>query len=104
MTAKTAAAKDTERVPFPSPAPTLTITGPFTFKLIHDFDRYANGSMLMKISDCMATFDDGNGLTGAVGAAIGATIFVQVGGRTWTLKPDALVEAVIAAEKALEPR
>lgn len=88
-----------ERVPFPSPAPTLTVNQPLVFKLIHDFDKYSNGSMLMKISDCMADFE-GDGVKGSVGCAIGGTIFVQINGRSWTLRPQDLVAAVIAAEQA----
>lgn len=91
----------TERPKFPKKAPMVTV-GPLTFELLHDFDRFRSGRMLMKFQDTLADFHgerSGVVFKGSVGAAIGGTIFVEINGRCWVLRPQALVDAVLAAEK-----
>ncbi len=91
-----------KRTKFPKKAPEIT-TGPMTFQLLHDFDRFNNGSMLMKIADCNPTFKgkdaDGKAVEGSCGTAIGGLTFVEINGRCWACTPQALVDAVLAAEK-----
>jgi hypothetical protein len=91
-----------ERQEFPKVAPTITVFG-LTFKLLHDFDRYTNGSMLMKISDTTVTFTDGK-VEGQFGTAMGGTMFVQIGNRTWVMDDrDRFIRAFLEAEERQYP-
>lgn len=79
--------------------PTLDLGGGFTAKLLHDFDRYQNGGMLMKLSDTHLTASDGETNIGKFGMAIGGALYAEIGGRTWTINPMQLFEAILKAEK-----
>lgn len=92
----------TDKPKFPEVAPTITVAG-LTFTLLHDFDRFSNGKMLMKYADCTATFEgeiaDGEKIKGMAGAALGGKVFVEVNGRCWAINANQLVAAVLDAEK-----
>lgn len=92
--------KKTEgKVPFPEMVPTITLP-PLTMRLLHDFDKYSNGKMLMKFADTEIRFEDDKNkkIKGSVGAAMGGTIYVEIGGRCWAMSPMDLVQAVFNSE------
>lgn len=90
-----------EKVPFPEVVPTITLP-PLKMRLLHDFEKYSNGKMLMKFADTEVRYEgeeDGIAVKGSIGAAIGGTIYAEVNGRCWALSPMDFANAVLAAER-----
>lgn len=85
--------------PMPEPPPSITVDAPVQLSLLHDFDRYSNGLMLMKLSDTNCEVTRGDEKVGAIGMAIGGTIYIDSGSRLWAFDTIQLFEAVLAAEK-----
>lgn len=82
-------AKRKVKAAFPKEGVAKTITLPVKVKLLHDFDRYSNGSMMMTITDVQVKKDDkvmGNIRVDASGASIGCSI----GRRMWSISVDQL--------------
>lgn len=91
------------KLPFPKDAPpTFTVT--LTFTLMHDFARFANGTMAMRFADTSATWkaqpEAGIPESGEVGATVGGALFFSHGDRAWKCVPAVSVPALVAAEAA----
>lgn len=78
--------------------PKLSLAG-VEAKLLNDFDRYSNGSMLMRMTDTEMTLTQDDKEVGTVGAAMGGGIFVKIENRLWKIDSISLFEAVQRAEK-----
>lgn len=90
------------KLPFPKDAPpTFTVT--LTFTLMHDFARFANGTMAMRFADTSARWKPQPPEIpeeGEVGATVGGALFFMHGGRAWKCAPAEAVPALVAAEAA----
>lgn len=71
----------------------------FEATLLNDFEAYSSGSLLMRLSDTDLHVMDGDKKLGDIGIAIGGTMYVTIGSRTWSLDPMQIFEAVRQAEK-----
>lgn len=79
--------------------PTIQIAEGITATLMLDFDRYSNGSMVMRIADTDCEVSRGDDKVGSIGMAMGGTFYVQVADRMWKLDLMQIFALVEAAEK-----
>lgn len=85
--------------PMPDDPPTITPGGSIKLKLLHDFDRFSTGSMVMRFADCNIEVKEGDETIGSMGSAMGGQMYIGHKKRLWAIDKQGLWEAVIAAEK-----
>lgn len=92
----------TTKPKLPEPRPILRVPITLKAELIADFDRYSNGSLLMKFSDTDVKIQntETDEEVGAVGMAIGGVLYVEIGQRTYTLDICQLFDAINIAEQS----
>lgn len=84
------------QIAFPKQPPTLDLGG-FSAKLLRDYDRYSNGSMLLKISDCEGRIMSGDEQIGAIGFS--GVLYIESGSRLWKIDSLELFKIVQKAEQ-----
>lgn len=88
------------RTKMPEPAPTMELKPTITATLLHDFDRFENGSLLMRLSDSEVGVSQGDRQLGRIGVAMGGVLFVQFEkGRLWKLDLMSIFAAAMKADK-----
>lgn len=72
---------------------TVTVDG-LTAKLDSDPEKFSNGSMRWKITDCVAQVFNGDKQIGSIGGCIGGGLFAEIGGRSWHIAADELWKVI----------
>lgn len=83
----------------PMPTEPITIQLMVTMQLKLDLEHFSSGHLLMCMADTERDIKQGEKLLGKAGAAIGGTMFVEVGSRLWTFDTLELFNAVQKAER-----
>ena len=83
----------------PTERPNIFI-GDVRLILLHDFTRFDNGSMLMRVADCNVEIIENGNPIGALGTAMGGAMYIVHGDRMWHIDTTSLWKAFLAAEKA----
>lgn len=78
-----------EKQAFPENPPSIEV--PIRLTLISDFEKYTNGTMLMRLSDTTVDVSNGKGKAGAIGMGLGGSFFVDVGEAVYLVKMDDLM-------------
>ena len=96
----------------PDPPPKMKIT--LEVELLHDFGRYDSGHMMLTFADCSTAWmrekpKDGEEpkkayeVIAAIGGQLQISVDIDKGAqRAWVLRPQALMDAVIAADRLRE--
>jgi len=74
-----------KKVSFPKEGISETIKADVNVKLIHDFDRFSNGHMLMTITEATVHDKDGKEVAKIRVDMGGSTVQAIIGGRSWTI-------------------
>lgn len=90
-----------EKPEMPKTPPSLTLERPIQIELLHDFDRFRSGSMLMKFADTNVEFTNEK-IKGNYGCAIGGVIYVEVDNRLWKVNAIDLINAVLEADQRFQ--
>lgn len=83
----------------PEHPPTIAIESPIKLILMHDFDRFENGLLVMRIADTDLRVLNGKKEIGSMGTAMGGTMYFSHGSRLWKFDASQLWDAAVEAER-----
>jgi hypothetical protein len=91
-------AKPFDRPSMPSEPIKVTLNGEVTATLMHDFDRYSNGKMMMAVTSATVK-QDGKEIGDIRGDISAPILAVSFGQRSWLISSEDLFAAVLEADR-----